>query len=152
LNQLVKVVVGMAKEWRSDPAHHTHTSFDDFIKCVITPLSWREELQLTPCVCGRDGIRAWRNTTQPHRNLKSKDALRLVRIISHYLNLANVADQHNIMRLMRKHQFEEDPLPYTFHHVFDTLTEAGVSKDDIYGTLSLLVSRCRCRSARSALT
>lgn len=100
LNQLVKDVVGMAKEWRSDPAHHSHTSFDDFIK-----------------------------------SMKSKDALRLVRIISHYLNLANVADQHHIVRLMRKHQIEQTPLPYTFQQVFDTLIEAGVSTDDIYQAL-----------------
>jgi hypothetical protein len=81
--------------------------------------------------------------------MKSKDALRLVRIISHYLNLANVADQHHIVRLMRKHQIEETPMPYTFHDVFDTLIEAGVSTDDIYRTTSLPCAVCRvCRVRR----
>lgn len=74
--------------------------------------------------------------------MKSKDALRLVRIISHYLNLANVADQHHIVRLMRKHQIEQTPLPYTFQQVFDTLIEAGVSTDDIYRTSPCFSHHC----------
>jgi len=64
--------------------------------------------------------------------MDSNDALRLVRIISHYLNLANVADQHHLVRLMRKHELEQRPLPYTFESVLSALSESGVSPDALY--------------------
>jgi phosphoenolpyruvate carboxylase len=87
--------------------------------------------------------REWKSATDGKKselndfitNLPTSEALRAVRIISHYLNLANVAEQHHGVRVVRQYQLKEQLLPYSLDETFKNLIDSGVSPDKIYDAI-----------------
>jgi phosphoenolpyruvate carboxylase len=68
-------------------------------------------------------------------SLSNNDALRVSRVLSHYLNLANVAEQHHKVRRSRYHQVANKPLIHSCEEIFKSLVEEGIPKERIYGML-----------------
>lgn len=57
-----------------------------------------------------------------------------MRIISHYLNLSNVAEQHHNVRVIRHHQMEKVPLDFSLDQTIGDLIKSGIAPEKIYGT------------------
>eukprot|EP01112_Ceratiomyxa_fruticulosa_P013920 TRINITY_DN3947_c0_g1_i1.p1 TRINITY_DN3947_c0_g1~~TRINITY_DN3947_c0_g1_i1.p1 ORF type:complete len:717 (+),score=157.28 TRINITY_DN3947_c0_g1_i1:238-2388(+) len=66
------------------------------------------------------------------KTLESKEALRVARVISHHLNLANVAETHHRVTSTRKCVMKGQPLKYSCEDTLKELLEKGISKEKIY--------------------
>lgn len=71
--------------------------------------------------------------------LSNQDALKVVRVMSHYLNLANVAEQHHRVRRTRAHLIAEKPLIHSAEEILKGLIADGIAPEKIYGMQSVLL-------------
>ncbi|GAM21660.1 hypothetical protein SAMD00019534_048350 [Acytostelium subglobosum LB1] len=68
--------------------------------------------------------------------LSNDDALAISRILSHSLNLANVAEQHHLVRSVREANVNGEELMFSCEHTLKSLLANGVSPDAIYKALT----------------
>nr|AOE43163.1 phosphoenolpyruvate carboxylase [Cavenderia deminutiva] len=66
-------------------------------------------------------------------SLSNQDALNISRTLSHFLNLANVTEQHHQARSVRS---QEENLKYSCDDALRSLVEAGVEPDRIYRAIT----------------
>jgi len=117
LNELVRTLISRTHDWKTGGDESSSSSSSS--SSVVSPrssLSSSSSNRLTDFVSG----------------LSSLTALRAVRVISHYLNLSNVAEQHHNVRVIRRHQMEKHPLDYSLDQTFADLKQAGISSEKIY--------------------
>lgn len=62
----------------------------------------------------------------------STDALRVSRVMSHYLNLANVAEQHHRIRSTRLQAIQNVPLKYSCDEIIKSMLDDGIPSEKIY--------------------
>lgn len=62
----------------------------------------------------------------------AQDSLRVSRVMSHYLNLANVAEQHHRVRASRSHALQEIEVKYSCDSIIKNLLDAGIPSEKIY--------------------
>jgi len=67
--------------------------------------------------------------------LSNNEALQVSRVLSHFLNLTNVAEQHHLIRSVRTAFLNEEELKYSCEEVFQSLLNEGVDKDKIYNAI-----------------
>ena len=72
--------------------------------------------------------------------LSTETALPTARAFAHFLNLANIAEQHHRVRRRREYQREADAPPQagSCHEVFGRLIEGGVSSDQLFEVVTSL--------------
>jgi phosphoenolpyruvate carboxylase len=70
------------------------------------------------------------------RRLPVEDAVPVARAFSHFLTLANIAEQHHRVRRRREYQRKADASPQqgSFDETFARLLDAGIDKDALFAT------------------
>ncbi|EFA81868.1 Phosphoenolpyruvate carboxylase [Heterostelium album PN500] len=68
-------------------------------------------------------------------SLSNADALSISRILSQCLNLANVAEQHHLVRSVLKANLAGEDLMYSCEHTLKSLIDEGISPDTIYNAI-----------------
>ncbi|KAM9984161.1 hypothetical protein ACTFIZ_003841 [Dictyostelium cf. discoideum] len=69
-------------------------------------------------------------------NLSNTEALNVSRVLSHLLNLINVAEQHHLVRSVRESFLNnEDDLKYSCENTIQQLLNQGLDKESVYNAL-----------------
>ncbi|KYR00064.1 Phosphoenolpyruvate carboxylase [Tieghemostelium lacteum] len=68
-------------------------------------------------------------------SLSNEDSFKVSRVLSHFLNLINVAEQHHLIRSIRTSFLKGEDLKYSCEQVFKSLLESGSKPEEIYQAL-----------------
>jgi len=78
-------------------------------------------------------VEAYRQMSATLESLPIQDAVPVARAFSHFLNLANIAEQHHRIRRSRDYELQDSqPQKGSFDETFKSLLENGISKDQLY--------------------